>query len=355
LLKDIYSNIYIDPLTGFHNFFGFIQSDVDSVFGKFGSALILDVAKFSELVRINGKITGDACLKVFSDVIRASIQNKNISAFRTDCDEFTLILPHMSRYEAEKLSSSIRNDYLKRMQDNGFNEIDIRTMLIEYSDDISSIAQFYQLIYKSTLEKLKECNSDTINYSWLEHIIGSLTRRIKETLSFYKDAYDMALTDDISTLPNQRAARLYLSKLVHNDVENRKKFSILFIDGDNLRKYNEISYEHGNEMIRKLSEIISGTLRKEDKIFRWLSGDEFVIILDNVGYGEAVVLAERIRNEVEEKTRDWEHPITVSIGISSYPDDDLDIDQIINKAEKANFYAKKFGKNKVISWNSTIA
>jgi GGDEF domain-containing protein len=57
---------------------------------------------------------------------------------------------------------------------------------------------------------------------------------------------------------------------------------------------------------------------------------------------------------VEDETKYWLYPITVSIGAASYPADGSNIEVILSKAEKSNIYAKNTGKNKVVKWESRL-
>lgn len=343
------SNIFLDPLTGLPNFFKFIETDVDAMFQEQGTVIIFDLMEFAKVNNHYGRDIGDLCLKSFSDAIRESLLDyKNILVFRTDGDEFTVILPNMEQALADELVCIIRKKYLDKMRKHGFSNLDVHTLTINYSEKMTSITQFYQVIFKNSLEKIKGNHERQHEDRWLEHIIESFIHRIKDTLSFYYDAYHLALTDDISGLPNQRAAKIYLN---HTHA-SKKEFSLLFIDGDNLKRYNKISYQAGNEMIKNLSDIISKTLRRNDKVFRWLSGDEFLVVLEQVNYTAALRLAERIRNSVEINTVDWAYPVTVSIGVSCYPGDGNSIEEIVHHAERANSYAKKVGKNIVVRWDS---
>jgi diguanylate cyclase (GGDEF)-like protein len=210
------------------------------------------------------------------------------------------------------------------------------------------------MLFKRSIEEWKLGHKRFSEERLIENIVGNFTNRIQETLSLLNDAYSLALTDDISCLPNQRAAKMYLKSLIKDKEEMEKEFSILFIDGDNLKRYNTISYTKGNEMIKGLSSVIASSLRKKDKIFRWLTGDEFLVILDDVSSEDALRLADRIRSEVEDETKYWLYPITVSIGAASYPADGSNIEVILSKAEKSNIYAKNTGKNKVVKWESRL-
>lgn len=351
---NMFSNdLFTDYLTGLPNFFKFIESNIPNVFGVSGSIIIFDVIAFEKTNKKFGRDFGDYILVALSKIILNSMNKSNANnIFRTDGDEFTIILQDVDKISAKKLVAQVQNDFKAEIKKDGFGEINVRYLVLEYNKNINSINDFYNLIFKHTINELKDSDKEFANEKWIENIISSFTKRIKDTVSYFTDARNLALTDDISKLPNNRAAKIYLDKLIENNKENKKQFSILFIDGDNLKRYNNLSYETGNNMIEKLSNIIQNSLRKEDKIFRWLSGDEFLVILDNTTCEDMFKLAENIRIRVEENTKKWIYPVTISIGASNYPIHDNSIDSIINKAEKANHKAKKLGKNKVIVWNA---
>lgn len=344
------NNIFLDRLTGIPNFFKFIECDINLTFGDYGTVVIFDMIAFEKINRGYGRDIGDTCLKVMAKVICDYLhKEEGTSIFRTDGDEFTAILPKIEHYRGRELAINIKANFKKQMMKQGLDDIDVRYFIIEYNHSLNSIDEFYQMIFEYSIGNINCSDEKFIQERWVGHIIGSFTKRIKETLSLLDDAYKLALTDDISGLPNNRAAKLYLSNLLKEN-EGISEFSALFIDGDNLKRYNNISYEAGNDMIEKLSAVIKATLRKEDKVFRWLSGDEFLVILEKTNYEDTLRLAERIRDTVEERTVNWLYPVTVSIGVASYPEDGTIIEDIIEKAERANSLAKSSGKNKVVRW-----
>lgn len=349
------NNIYLDPLTGIPNFFRFIEADVESMFGNSGSVIVFDMEHFKEINEVHGREVGDVFLRRFAGNLQSKLRSlPDVLKFRTHGDEFTIILQNVSYLEANKLGEEIRLEFIKTMADLGFFNVDIHILILSYSDKITSINQFYKMLFKRSIEEWKLGHKRFSEERLIENIVGNFTNRIQETLSLLNDAYCLALTDDISCLPNQRAAKMYLKSLIKDKEEMEKEFSILFIDGDNLKRYNTISYTKGNEMIKGLSSVIASSLRKKDKIFRWLTGDEFLVILDDVSSEAALRLADRIRSAVEDETKNWLYPITVSIGAASYPMDGSNIEVILSKAEKSNIYAKNTGKNKVVKWESRL-
>lgn len=340
------NSICIDPLTKLQNMFGFLNEDVRALYKDTGTIVISDFVRFRRINEKYGREMGDKCLVTFANVISNTIEfNKDIRVFRKGGDEFTIIFPNISKPDATQVIDLIENTYKNLMRAH-IPDIDVRWIKYEYEDGMT-LAKYYKLAFDSIYGVDEEISRE----NWMEQITHVLTRNIKETIKLYNNANKLALTDDISQLLNHRAATSYLEELLNESKVTEKDFSILFIDGDNLKRYNSISYKAGNIMIRDLSSIIVNSLRKDDKVFRWLSGDEFICILEDVNYDDAIKLAERVRCSVQKETINWTYPITVSIGVSNYPMNGCEAEELINKAEKANSFAKKTGKNKVVEWN----
>jgi diguanylate cyclase (GGDEF)-like protein len=350
------STIYQDPLTGLPNFFKFIETDVKAMFKGSGSVIIFDMVSFEQVNTLYGREVGDMFLITFSKTLKSVLVNiEGLFKFRTHGDEFTIILPNFTQDAADELSQIIKQKFINTMMVLNFNNVDLHILILSYSDNIESINQFYQMMFFKSFNDVKQIDNKYCAERIVENIVGNFTNRIQETLTLLNDAYNLVLTDDISTLPNQRAAKLYLKNLMKESSKAVKRFSVLFIDGDNLKRYNQISYSSGNEMIKSLSSVISSSLRKNDKIFRWLTGDEFLVILEDVSNEDDTRLAERVRSLVEEQTKEWNFPVTVSIGMSSYPDDGNSIEEVLTKSEKANIIAKNSGKNKVVQWKTVLS
>lgn len=349
---EIFKNdLYKDPLTGRGNFFVFMQSDFDKIFGNKGVVLIIDIANFLKFNNEFGKNNGDLCLKCVSDAIAKALPvDFEALVFRTHGDEFTIIFPNQIYPYVENICNLIKKEYKILMNGYGFYYEAVHTLILNYESKVNSIEEYYELLIKNAFNKSEHTDNKFSGDRLLRHIIGGITNRVRDTLSDYKNAYEYALIDDVSELANHRAGKAYLANLLEEYKTNKSGFSLLFIDGDNLKRYNEISYESGNEMIRKLGQIITSSIRNEDKVYRWLSGDEFLVVLKGANEINAFKLANRIRVDVEEQTKDLVYPTTISIGLACYPNDGLGIEEIINKAEKANALAKSSGKNVVVKW-----
>lgn len=339
-----------NPLTGLSNFFALLNADVDQTYGNEGIVTVMDIVRFSEFNHNYGKASGDNCLKIVAETLEdASSKCNKISLFHTTGDEFTMVFKGYSLGRTNEIIESVENKLKNTFDKFGYKDLSFHQQIVPYYEKISSISDFYKLQFKNRNEAVDKYSSETI----FDDIMRRYEKNIKDALEKLEVANKFALTDDVSGLKNNRAANQYLNniKMQRDDDAN---IALLFIDGDNLKRYNTVSYQAGNQMIRDLSNLLLDSLREEDKVFRWLSGDEFMVILHDTTKEEAKILAERIRKHVEDSTKSWIFPVTISTGVSIYPDDSNCIDTTIKYAEESNSIAKRTGKNKVVLWNELM-
>ena len=144
-----------------------------------------------------------------------------------------------------------------------------------------------------------------------------------------------------------------MKRAIQQSQRNHDVFSILFIDGDNLRLYNDISYSAGDYMLRQMAQLLSQHLRPGDFIARWRVGDEFLVLLPATTRDGAFIVAERLRSAVESTSKVWIIPITISIGISTYPIHGSTIKELLLSVEKAARHSKENGKNQITAFDDT--
>jgi diguanylate cyclase (GGDEF)-like protein len=98
-------------------------------------------------------------------------------------------------------------------------------------------------------------------------------------------------------------------------------------------------------MIKELGLVLKQGVRPNDFIARWRSGDEFIVVLPDTSLEYAKHVGNRLRDKVKEVSQGWQFPISISIGIVSYPKNGKTIDDLIDCAEKALRLAKSQGKD----------
>ncbi len=118
--------------------------------------------------------------------------------------------------------------------------------------------------------------------------------------------------------------------------------SLLMIDLDDFKNIND-SYGHlaGDSLLKEAARIFKHSVRNSDILARF-GGDEFILILQDTNLEGALVVGERIRKAIEKEC-------TISIGVAALETTDL-LEELINKADKALYRAKKQGKNMVMKF-----
>jgi diguanylate cyclase (GGDEF)-like protein len=124
--------------------------------------------------------------------------------------------------------------------------------------------------------------------------------------------------------------------------QRREHFSLLLIDVDDFKKFNdEFGHIYGDKILKKVANFLSSSVREFDIVARW-GGEEFAIILQEANLEQAKNKAQTILKNAQKKL-----PVTLSIGvIESNPN--YTPSQIFKKVDKAVYQAKEQGKNRVI-------
>ena len=160
----------------------------------------------------------------------------------------------------------------------------------------------------------------------------------------------LSITDELTGLYNKRYLYKRLREELILSVKNKSPLSILVMDVDYFKSYND-QYGHleGDKVLAKVGNILSGILRKTDLACRY-GGEEFTIILPNSDANEAQNIAQRIQQEFFNTCfmpkQDTSVTITVSIGLTECKVDDTP-DSIFKRADDALYEAKKLGRNRV--------
>jgi diguanylate cyclase (GGDEF)-like protein len=159
---------------------------------------------------------------------------------------------------------------------------------------------------------------------------------------------DISVHDPLTGLFNRRYmddafARQFDSPSPH--------FSLLMVDVDHLKEINDsCGHSCGDDMIRKVADILTASIRKHDVACRY-GGDEFLLILSECDLDSALVKAQKIKAEGEslvmEKSSGIPETMTVSIGVAQCPQNGTDQDAILKAVDAALYMAKQNGRNRV--------
>jgi diguanylate cyclase (GGDEF)-like protein/putative nucleotidyltransferase with HDIG domain len=169
---------------------------------------------------------------------------------------------------------------------------------------------------------------------------------VVENAQLYAQALTWSITDGLTKLFNHRYLHERLDEEIARGTRFGAAFSVIMIDIDFFKTYND-TYGHlaGDEILASVGQCIKNSIRTIDIAFRY-GGEEFAVILPETMLEGAYVVAERIREKIEEKFHSGRASITASLGIASWPTDGVTKEQIISSADKALYAAKETGRNK---------
>ncbi len=175
-----------------------------------------------------------------------------------------------------------------------------------------------------------------------------------ENAGAYEEAKAVSLKDGLTGLLNRVAIDELLAKSFRKAVDGKNDLSLVMIDVDYFKKFND---KFGHQAGDNILKLISGTLKKLSRPFDHVGrygGEEFIVILNETDLSKALVYAERIRKEIEGLGRLLVNrfpglSLTVSAGVSEYQASVKNRDNLIAKADKALYRAKETGRNKVVS------
>jgi len=188
--------------------------------------------------------------------------------------------------------------------------------------------------------------------AWL---IGHYVNIEKE---YFERVENLAHTDELTGLYNHRYFYDKLRLSIEQSSE-RRPLSMIFMDIDNFKYYNDLyGHQRGDEVLASIGMILKENVVKGNILARY-AGDEFAILLPDTREDEATIVAENIRNQIENTYFDGEENIpdgnlTISVGISVYPEKASSEETLIRSADDALYRAKFFNKNRVETYASTI-
>lgn len=154
--------------------------------------------------------------------------------------------------------------------------------------------------------------------------------------------------DNLTNLPNRTMMKEHLSLILPRSQRNETLVAVMFLDLDGFKSVNDnLGHHIGDLLLQKVAERLNIEVRASDMVCR-LGGDEFTVVLDDIkNIEEVVICAERIVRSLAEPyvLEGAEVSVTTSMGISAYPLDSEELDNILNHADAAMYAAKEEGKN----------
>ena len=185
----------------------------------------------------------------------------------------------------------------------------------------------------------------------LRHSQDKLATANKELTDKNKELETLSITDNLTGLRNRKYFMEVLAAEVTRARRNTQPFSVMMIDTDHFKKYNDtFGHQAGDALLAKIGTIFLQTLRNEDCASRY-GGDEFIVLLPEITMEKACEVAKRLRELLLTESLNGDTvrtPVTLSIGVAAFPDHGETPESLITSADNALYHAKRTGRNRVV-------
>jgi diguanylate cyclase (GGDEF)-like protein len=160
-----------------------------------------------------------------------------------------------------------------------------------------------------------------------------------------------SITDNLTYLYNQKYFYNYMDRKINENPEGDTMMSLVMFDIDHFKHIND-TYGHltGDYVLKEVARLIKNSIRKNDVAARY-GGEEFTVILPDMNSEDAYIVAERIRESIEQHIflmNGHKITITISGGVAEYPKVASNVSELVSYADRAMYVGAKFkGRNKV--------
>jgi diguanylate cyclase (GGDEF)-like protein len=169
---------------------------------------------------------------------------------------------------------------------------------------------------------------------------------LRETLSI------QATRDALTGLHNRRYMKEFVERELHRAQRRNLPFAVIMLDIDHFKKYNDtFGHPAGDEALCFVAEMLLSSVRAEDLAVRY-GGEEFVLLLPECSLEQAVKRADQIRVRMKERSvrqKRLREMITISVGVSAFPETAESVQLLIKSADTALYKAKHSGRDRVVA------
>lgn len=312
----------------------------------------IDVHQLRRVNRIHGFEHGDQLLRWLGIALRDEMGN---TVYRIAGESFVIILVGDTRTSHDNRARSLFERLNEQAQQLSMEIPVVKMAVIHFAAGISLNTA---LVWKNLNELMewidgeepfKIFNAEPLQDNpALTRAIELMAERILSLGYMLNVTFRLAYTDPVGNLPNLIATQRKLDLTLAEASAKQQCVSLLLIDGDDLKRYNAVSYADGDKLISQLGSVLMESIRQDDFVGRWRFGDEFIILLPETRLKEAAAVADGVRAAVEAASKDWLFPVTISVGLVEYPMHGSTTDELIHHAEQALKNAKSAGKNRTV-------
>jgi len=213
---------------------------------------------------------------------------------------------------------------------------------------------------KHTIGVLTVFRMDTIDFQAIDKndllavkmIAKQLTQALENFFRVRKWEY-RAVRDSLTFLYNRKYLHEVLKKEIERADNEQDCVTLFMLDIDFFKNFND-TYGHleGDKILMKIAQLLTSSVRKTDVVARY-GGEEFSVVLPGTSLQKGIAIAERLRKRVETRLKNLK--ITISIGVATRtPEDKINYEQLIARADKCLYQAKRAGRNTVRYYEKKI-
>ena len=167
----------------------------------------------------------------------------------------------------------------------------------------------------------------------------------------FEHQYKLATTDGLTELYNHRYFQEQIRMMVENSKRYEASFSLIIIDIDYFKKFNDnFGHQSGDAVLKQVAQTLKRNVRATDIVCRY-GGEEMSVLLPNSNadeaYSTAQKICERVANKKFKLANGNDASVTISLGVSTFPNDGESAEQLIENADKRLYDAKNSGRNQV--------
>lgn len=218
---------------------------------------------------------------------------------------------------------------------------------------VASEASHLLVIHQSILWDMVNAS-----HAFSKNLLVVLSERVRSHNQVIADSYGNlqkfekhATTDALTGLSNRHAMEETFPREVRRCVQNREPVSLIMIDVDRFKEFNDrFGHVAGDRVLSAVGHVLRNHFRPRDHLVRF-GGDEFAVLLPGIALGEAVAIAERVRDAVAGTTGGSKDsliqvPVEISMGVAERREDDT-FEGLLRAADEALYRAKDAGRNNV--------
>jgi len=221
--------------------------------------------------------------------------------------------------------------------------------------DINEIDKIVQVFLAMPVLFNKECIGFIFLYSEEEiqeisntlYVLSEKLGKFAITINNYNRVQKSAITDALTGLYNRNYLTENLKNIIKKANEDKKSTSLIILDVDNFKKFNDTKgHLEGDKILKEMGTIINNNFNSGELCCRY-GGEEFVIIMPETKQQDAFAKSEKLRKDVEKSCE-----LTISIGLMTSQNSSLNHSEMLQKADEALYKAKNSGKNKAVQYIS---